>query len=144
MSFWGKRVSVKLIGTAVAVLLLGAFVVALTRPAPREITLVVRGMAFYLDSSAGARSAKAQDGGLPNPTIRVKAGERVRIVLRNEERGIRHDFAAPAMDAVLEPIGWNESAAVTFAVPDTPGTYDYWCRPHMLMMRGKIVVGLPE
>ena len=129
MSFWGRHVSVKLIGTAVAVLLLGAFAVALTRPAPREITLVVRGMAFYLE-----------EGGLPNPTIRLNAGERVRIVLRNEERGIRHDFAAPAMGAALDPIGWNESADVLFAVPDTPCSYDYWCRPHMLMMRGKIIV----
>ena len=130
MSFWGRHVSVKLIGTAVAVLLLGAFVVALTRPAPREITLVVRGMAFYLDDGDA----------LPNPTIRLKAGERVRIVLRNEERGIRHDFAVPAMGAALDPIGWNESADVSFTVPDTPGSYDYWCRPHMLMMRGKIIV----
>jgi plastocyanin len=130
MSFWGRHVSVKLIGTAVAVLMLGALAVALTRPAPREMTLVVRGMAFYLENGDG----------LPNPTIRVTAGERVRIVLRNEERGIRHDFAAPAMGAALDPIGWNESVDVTFAVPDTPGSYDYWCRPHMLMMRGKIIV----
>ena len=129
MSFWGRHVSVKLIGTAVVVLLLGAFAVALTRPAPRDITLVVRGMAFYLEGDS-----------LPNPTIQLTAGERVRITLRNEERGIRHDVALPAMDAALEPIGWNESADVTFVVPDTPGTHDYWCRPHMLMMRGKIIV----
>ena len=129
MSFWGRQVSVKLIGTAVVVLLLGAFSFALTRPAPREITLVVRGMAFHLE-----------EGGLPNPTIRLKAGERVRIVLRNEERGIRHDFASPAMQAALDPIGWNETGDVTFVVPDAPGSYDYWCRPHMLMMRGKLIV----
>ena len=130
MSFWGRQVSVKLIGTAVAVLLLGAFAFALTRPAPRDITLVVRGMAFYLENGDG----------LPNPVIQLQAGERVRITLRNEERGIRHDFAVPSLRATLEPIGWNESADVTFVAPDTPGTYEYWCRPHMLMMRGKIVV----
>jgi hypothetical protein len=129
MSFWGKRVSAGLLATAVIALLLGAFAVALTRPAPREIALVVRGMAFYLE-----------DGGDPNPVIHLQAGERVRIVLRNEERGIQHDFASPAMRAALDPIGWNQSADVTFVVPDTPGTYDYWCRPHMLMMRGKIIV----
>jgi plastocyanin len=129
MSFWGHRVSAKLVVTAVAVLLLGAFAVALTRPAPREITLTVRGMAFYLDGNE-----------LPNPTITLNAGERVRVVLRNEERGVNHDFAVPAMRAALEPIGWNESSDVTFMAPETPGEYDYWCRPHMLMMRGKIVV----
>lgn len=130
MSFWGTRESAQLIGTAVVVMLLGAFAFALTRPAPRDISLVVRGMAFYLEDGDG----------LPNPTIQVKAGERVRITLRNEERGIRHDFAVPSMQEALEPIGWHESAAVTFVVPDTPGSYDYWCRPHMLMMRGKIIV----
>jgi len=129
MSFWGHRVSVKLVVTAVAVLLLGAFAVALTRPAPREITLTVRGMAFYLDGNE-----------LPNPSITLHAGERVRVVLRNEERGVRHDFAVPAMRAALEPIGWNESSDVSFVAPETHGEYDYWCRPHMLMMRGKIIV----
>ena len=46
----------------------------------------------------------------------------------------------PLSGAALNPIGWNQTADVTFVVPDEPGTYDYWCRPHMLMMRGKIVV----
>jgi plastocyanin len=129
MSFWGHRVSAKLVVTAVVMVLLGALTVALTRAAPREITLVVRGMAFYVEGNEQ-----------PNPTLTVKAGERVRIVLRNEERGIRHDFAMPAADAALDPIGWNESSAMTFVVPQSPGTYEYWCRPHMLMMRGKIIV----
>jgi uncharacterized cupredoxin-like copper-binding protein len=129
MSIWGHRVSAKLVVTAVTVLLLGVFVVALTRPAPREITLTVRGMAFYLDGNE-----------TPNPTITLHAGERVRVVLRNEERGVHHDFAVPAMQAALEPIGWNESSDVTFVAPETAGVYDYWCRPHMLMMRGKIIV----
>ena len=129
MSIWGHHVSARLAVTSVAVLLLGALAVAVARPAPREITLVVRGMTFYLEGSDQ-----------PNPSIRVKAGERVRVVLRNEERGIHHDFAMPAAGAALNPIGWNESSDVTFVVPETPGTYDYWCRPHMLMMRGKIIV----
>lgn len=131
MSFWGRRVSVKLLvaATAVAVLLLGVLAVAVTREEPREITLVARGMAFYLEN-----------GDLPNPTITVKPGERVRITLRNEERGIRHDFAVPSLRAALDPIGWNESSYVTFDAPDVPGLYEYWCRPHKMMMRGKIIV----
>jgi plastocyanin len=68
------------------------------------------------------------------------AGERVRIVLRNEDRGITHDFAVPAFDAALDQIDWNEEEDVTFDVPKTPGRYEYICRPHMLMMRGQIVV----
>jgi|SoiMethySBSTD1v2_1073268.scaffolds.fasta_scaffold01805_23 FtsP/CotA-like multicopper oxidase with cupredoxin domain len=129
MSIWGHRISVKLIAMCVAVLTLGAFAAALSRPAPREITLVTRGMAFYLEG-----------GDLPNPTLTVRAGERVRVVLRNDDRGIRHDFAVPDVSAALDPIGWNESSDVTFEVPGTPGTYEYHCRPHMMMMRGRIVV----
>ncbi len=128
MSFWGHRVSIKLVATAIVVVLLGVLSVAVARPA-REVTLVVRGMAFSLE-----------DGDLPNPTITVKPGERVRVVLRNEDRGITHDFAFPAVDAVLDPLSWNQSDTVVFEAPAKPGIYDYWCRPHMLMMRGKIVV----
>jgi len=62
MSIWGHKVSAKMIATVVVVLLLGAFAVALTRPAPREVTLVARGMAFFLEN-----------GHQPNPTLTFKA-----------------------------------------------------------------------
>jgi len=118
-----------MIATVVVVLLLGAFAVALTRPAPREVTLVTRGMAFFLEN-----------GNQPNPTLTFKAGERVRIVVRNEDRGILHNLTVPSVKAEFAPIGWNQSADVVFEVPETPGTYEYWCRPHMMMMRGTIQV----
>ena len=129
MSLWGRQVSVKLIGTAVAVVLLGVLAYAVTRPAPREITLVAKGMAFYLE-----------DGDVPNPTITLKPGERVRIVLNNLDRGLRHDFVVPSLDAALDPVSWDQSDDVVFVAPSEPGIYDYWCRPHMTMMRGKIQV----
>ena len=129
MSIWGYRVSVKLIAMTVAVVMLGALAAALARPAPREVTLVARGMTFYLEN-----------GNQPNPTLTFKAGERVRIVLRNEDRGISHNVAVPSSQAEFSPIGWNQSAAVVFEVPEAPGTYEYWCRPHMMMMRGTIIV----
>lgn len=133
MSIWGYRVSIKLVATTVAVVVLGVLVFALSRPAPREITLVTRGMEFYLEN-----------GDLPNPAISLRPGERVRIVLRNEDRGLRHDFAFPSVDAALDPVTWNQSDSVVFEAPDRPGTYDYWCRPHMTMMRGTIIVrGVP-
>ena len=129
MSIWGHKVSAKLVATVVAVLLLGALGVALTRPAPREVTLVARGMAFYLEN-----------GDAPNPTLTFKAGDRIRIVFRNQDRGISHNVVVPAVNAEFQPIGWNQSADVVFEVPDTPGIYEYWCRPHMMMMRGTIIV----
>src|SRR5262249_19859201 len=50
-------------------------IVARSRSAAvREVRLVARGMTFYADG-----------GATPNPTLRVKRGEHVRIVLRNED-----------------------------------------------------------
>ena len=87
-------------------------------------------MAFYIEGDAST----------PNPTIEVKAGERVRIVLRNQDRGMTHDFAVPALAAAMDAIRWNESGDVTFDVPETPGAYEYECRPHRLIMRGVLRV----
>ena len=131
MSIWGHRVTARLVAMAIVVVAVGALLTASVMRAPaREITLVVRGMAFYLEG----------DTSTPNPTLTFKAGERVRVVLRNQDRGITHDFAVPLMDAAVDAIDWNEDAGVTFAVPDAPGRYEYTCRPHALMMRGEIVV----
>ena len=130
MSIWGHRVSLTLVAVAVLLLGVGALLPALTRPPSREITLVARGMAFYLDSEPE----------FPNPTLTFNAGERVRIVLRNEERGFTHDFSVPRAKASTDLIDWNEESDVTFDVPDRPGTYDYLCEPHAMMMRGRIVV----
>ena len=134
MSVLGHNVSrtalLKAAATIVAVLLLAALLPAFTAAPAREITLVARGMAFYMEGDAST----------PNPTIEVKAGERVRILLRNQERGMIHDFAVPVIAAAIDAIRWNESGDVTFDVPETPGTYQYECRPHRLMMRGVLRV----
>jgi hypothetical protein len=131
MSILGHRVSLKLLALLVVVLFLGALLPAMSRTPPREIRLIAKDMSFYLES----------DPTTPNPTIRVHPGERIKVVLRNVDRGITHDFALPAARAGLDRIDWNETGAVTFAAPLTPGTYEYVCRPHQSMMRGSIVVG---
>jgi len=134
MSILGHHVSTAvLFKTAVpimAVLFLAVALPALTSTPTREVTLVARGMAFYIEG----------DTSTPNPTIEVKAGERVRIVLRNENRGMTHDFVVPAVAVAMDALRWNESAEVIFDVPETPGTYQYECRPHRLMMRGLLRV----
>lgn len=134
MSVLGQEVStsvsMKVIVTIAGLMLLAALLPARSSPPTREVTLVTRGMAFYLDG----------DPSTPNPTLEVKAGERVRVVLRNQGRGMTHDFAVPVVDAAMDTVRWDESGEVTFDVPDTPGTYEYVCRPHSLMMRGTIRV----
>lgn len=130
MSILGRRVSAKLVAAMAGLMLLAALLPAWSDLPTREVTLVAKGMAFYLDG----------DPSTPNPTLEVKAGERVRIVLRNEDRGMTHDFAVPVVAAAMNPIDWDESGEVTFDVPDTPDTYEYVCRPHAPMMRGTIRV----
>jgi len=130
MSILGRKVSTKAIAAMAVFMLLAVLLPALSSTPTREVTLVAKGMAFYLES----------DPSTPNPTLEVRAGERLRVVLRNQDRGLTHDFAVPAVAAAMAGIDWNESGEVVLDVPDTPGTYEYMCRPHALMMRGTIRV----
>lgn len=130
MSIFGRTISGQAIAALAALMLLVALLPALSSTPTREITLVVRGMTFYLKD----------DPRTPNPTLEVKAGERLRIVLENQDRGMTHDFAVPALDEALDPIDWSETDILVFDVPDAPGTYEYVCRPHRLMMRGMLRV----
>ena len=130
MSILGRKISMKLVAALAVVMIVGALLPVMTDAPAREITLVARGMAFYVDG----------DFDRPNPTLEVKASERVRIVVRNEERGMTHDFAVPAADAATDLLNWNEQDEVIFDVPDKPGVYEYVCRPHALMMRGTLRV----
>lgn len=130
MSIFGRTISGRAIAALAAVMLLVALLPALSSTPTREVTLVVRGMTFYLKD----------DPRTPNPTLEVKAGERLRVVLENQDRGMTHDFAVPGLDEALDPIDWSETDTLVFDVPDAPGTYEYVCRPHRLMMRGTIRV----
>jgi plastocyanin len=131
MSIWGRRVSGKAVA-AVAVLfvLVAGLLPVLTKARAREVTLVARDMAFYLE----------EEGTTPNPVIVAKPGETIRVVLVNRDWGVTHDFALPAVEASTDLIDWNEQDEVTFDVPDEPGTYEYVCRPHLLMMKGTLRV----
>ena len=129
MSIWGRKASVKVVAAAAALMVMAALLPVTTSSVDREITLVARGMAFYVDGDS-----------TPNPTITVRAGETVRVVLKNQDRGMTHDFAVPAADAAMRLVNWNEEDDVTLDVPSTPGTYEYFCNPHRLMMRGMIKV----
>ena len=130
MSIMGRRVPIRIVVLLAVCLIVGTLIPVMSRTEAREIHLVVRDMAFYL----------ADDPQTPNPTIIVSAGETVRIVIRNDERGIRHDFALPIADASTRTLGWSEQGEVIVTVPSQPGTYEYVCRPHRAMMRGVIRV----
>jgi FtsP/CotA-like multicopper oxidase with cupredoxin domain len=114
------------VGLAVAVLLP---IMGLTREREREIRLVAVDRAFHLE---GDRQ--------PNPTLRLRAGERVTVVLRNEDDGMRHDFTIKAWGVAVPAIDGRGERTVTFRVPGTRGSASYGCTPHPVSMRGAIVV----
>jgi len=96
----------------------------------RDIHVVVRNMAFYVDGQTD-----------PNPTIALRAGELVRITLRNEDVGMQHDFAVQAW-AVGTKVLQDRAATdeIVFRVPLDKGTATYRCTPHSTMMRGILKV----
>lgn len=96
----------------------------------REIRLVARDMAFYMDGVDE-----------PNPTIVLRPGEQVRIRVRNEDAGMRHDFAVKAWtiaSRMLENRG--EEDTVLVRAPAERGTTTYTCTPHPKMMSGTLRV----
>lgn len=98
-------------------------------PEAREVRLVARDMAFYLPG-----------GDLPNPTLRLAAGERVRIVLENDDPGMMHDLVAQGLGVATPLIERGGTAGVELRVPGTPGTHEYLCSLHPVLMRGLVEV----
>ena len=96
---------------------------------PREIHLIARDMTFYIEGDE-----------TPNPTIRLRAGEDVRLTLRNEDPGMDHDLAIRAWNVATRLLEGKARDAIVFRVPDARGSEVYACTPHAMMMRGTIVV----
>jgi len=104
-------------------------VVATPRTSPREIVLVARNMAFYLEGSAE-----------PNPTIVVKASEEVRIIVKNQDAGITHALAIASLRASIARIEPGTTQGIQFRAPRKPGRYGYVCPPHAQMMKGVLLI----
>jgi len=97
----------------------------------REVTLHARGMAFYLPGSD-----------VPNPTLQVAAGERVRVVVINDDPGVKHDLAVAKLGLAIAPLGTalGSRGTATLEAPSLPGRYPYVCTFHAQMMRGVLEV----
>ena len=96
---------------------------------PREIKLVTRNMAFYLDGSD-----------VRNPVLTMRAGEALRVVLRNEDIGITHSFEVGTWDQAVLSAKGGLTEAVVIETPNHPGQYEYVCGPHPALMRGVVEV----
>lgn len=97
----------------------------------REVTLHARGMAFYLPGSD-----------VPNPTLRVTAGESVRLTVINDDPGVKHDLAMEKLGVAIAPLATTPGSrgTATLEAPALPGRYPYVCTFHAQMMRGVLEV----
>jgi plastocyanin len=95
----------------------------------REISLVAREMAFYADGSSQ-----------PNPVLRARPGERLRITVVNNAPGMVHDLAIDAVATTTPLLTTGQVASIEFTSPEKAGNYEYRCRPHALMMKGVLTV----
>jgi len=74
-----------------------------------------------------------------NPTIIVKKGDLVKLMLNNTDTMMKHDLAIQDLDlktSLLEP---GETTEIIFAA-NQKGEYDYYCTVHPDQMKGKIVI----
>jgi plastocyanin len=99
----------------------------------REIHLVAQDMTYYIES--GGRVTDQ-----PNPTLRFKAGEQVRLVFRNGDQGMTHDFTIRAWGVATKVLDGKGDDSITFRVPHDAKPARYVCTPHSAMMSGEIVV----
>ena len=98
----------------------------------REITIVAKNMVFVIESP--------ESSGQANPTITVKAGRKITIVLRNDDPGMQHDLVIQGLDVQVEVVSCGETTRLTFTVPREPGEYVYLCSFHPRRMRGVFIV----
>lgn len=105
------------------------FSLAFRSPAPvRELTLVAKDMAYYLDGK-----------GEPNPTLELLSGQRIRLTFINRDKGILHDLVLPELGLASEKISYGQATALQFKLKE-PGWFEYLCSLHPVMMRGKLAV----
>lgn len=97
---------------------------------PREVVLIARDMVFIAPGQATG----------PNPTLKLRAGERIRLVLENRDPGMKHDVVAPGLGIRTATVEFAASDRRLVTVPRRPGTYDYFCTYHDRLMRGRMVV----
>jgi plastocyanin len=98
-----------------------------SREQVHEIRLVAKNMTYYADGSEN-----------PNPTLRLVPGEQVRVTIRNDDRGMSHDFGIPAFRVGTGIVEFGSEKSITFKVPDNPSAATYICTPHSAMMSGRI------
>jgi FtsP/CotA-like multicopper oxidase with cupredoxin domain len=104
-----------------------------SREYARDLRLVIVDKTFYVEGQP-----------TPNPTLKLRAGERIRLVLHNEDEGMRHDLRIGEWNVAVPAIDGKGERAITFRVPEGRRSVSYACTPHSASMRGAIEVESPR
>lgn len=122
------------LGVSLAALLLVATGVA-ARSAMQtvRIEIVIEQMTFRAPEPGNPSNR------VENPTLRVRTGQTVEIVLRSLDPGMKHDLVIPDMELRCDAVSNGETTTLRFTAP-APGTYAYFCSMHPKIMRGELVV----
>ncbi len=80
---------------------------------------------------------------LDNPTLRVRTGETIELVLRNRDAGMKHDLTIAELGLKTRMTYFGATVVLRFTAPQ-PGTYIYLCSIHPRLMRGQLIVEPPS
>ena len=70
-------------------------------------------------------------------TLSFEPGERIRLIVRNNDIGVLHSIRLPGIDDTLRHIRWEEQAVIEFTAPEA-GAFEYICPQHAPKMQGRI------
>jgi len=125
-----------LISVILLVSIVGALVLFVSllqaKELPREVVIVAEDMSFTVST----QNVK----GIKNPTLNFIRGEKISILFRNNDPGIRHDLIMESLGIKSSILSYGEAERIILTVPDNVGTRSYYCTSHMLMMKGLIVI----
>ena len=99
---------------------------------PREVVIVAEDMSFTVSTQ--------NLEGIKNPTLNFIRGEKISILFRNNDPGIRHDLIIEGLGIKTSVLSYGESECFTLTVPNKEGTNMYYCSFHKLLMNGQIVI----
>lgn len=80
-------------------------------------------------------TAKDMKFNATNPTINLEPGEWIRLVIRNEDPGMKHDLTIPELGLRSAVIETGETTVLSFRVPKN-AFLTYLCSFHPVSMKG--------
>ena len=74
-----------------------------------------------------------------NPKIYVSPGERVKIILKNDDPGMKHNISLSKLKISSQIIQFGEKTILSFVAPRN-GQFEYFCSMHPTLMRGLFII----